>query len=185
MQHCSQCGAANSAQSSECHSCGAPLDEIEAEVVSTLEPETSRYREFALQVRAYQEGRLTRQEFGHWLEHTRALMDQRRDEYVALIRDAELEDVDVSRVNSLESLNSLQVNTTGYFQEREEEVTMAMEGIFDIEAAMSQMMEFATDESVGDSVLAIALRKMWEGNEKCNEAIRMNRVFRERLLQGV
>lgn len=184
MEHCSQCGAANSGNAERCHSCGVPLDEIEAAVTLALEPETSRYNEFVAHIDSYGKQELTRQEFGQWVKEIRKLLEHRKEQYISVIREAELETVDLSRVRDMQSLSELQIETTGYFQEREEEVSTAMEGIFQIETAVEQMVEFANDESRPDSDLVEALQLMWNGNQKCNEAIRLNRVFRERLLQG-
>lgn len=184
MQHCSGCGAANAAHVEICHSCRLPLDEHALQVYQSFKSETSRFDEFAAQVEAYTSGALSRAEFGNWVLMTRELMSNRRENYVEVIRETELEEVDLSQITTIESLDQLKMYRTGYFDVREEEVSTAMEGILAIESAIELMVAFAEDQSLDDSTLVAALEQMWQGNEKCNEAIRMNRVFREKLLSG-
>lgn len=178
MQLCHQCGAANSALSSRCHSCSCSLTQT---TEHHRELETGRFDEFAAQAEAYQAGKISRWELGQWVRVTRELMNERREEYVEVVREGELEDVDTEGVQSLECLDHLEYQREAYFDQREQEVSTAIEGIFQIEAAMVKMLEFAHDESLGDTVLVEALHQMWEGNLMVNRAIQMNREFRESL----
>lgn len=182
MIHCPGCGAANSGHSEVCHSCHMPLNEDEAAVSVSFEAETSRFDEFASQVEAYSSGSLSREEFGQWVQGMRDLLARRRENYVRIIKESELEDVDLSQVKTLECLEKLKVSHTDYFEEREQEVSTAMEGMMEFESALQVMLEFANDENLDDSTLLTALQQLWRGNQKCNEAIYQNRVYHRKLL---
>lgn len=168
--------------SAECYSCSASLEEDDRPEV--LEPETSRFDEFAARAKACHSGELSREDFGQWVKETQKLMQRKREEYVELVREGEFEDVDFEGVQTLDCLANLEYHRTGYFDEREDEVSTAMEGMLEMEAAMEQMLEFAKNEQVEDSILVAALEQLWEGNLKCNQAIQMNREFKEQLLQS-
>ena len=56
-----------------------------------------------------------------------------------------------------------------------------MTGILEFEEAMEMMKLFADNDETDFSVLDAALQKMWDGNEMCNEAMRINRDFRAKL----
>lgn len=172
LSECPQCGYPAEPGDTVCSNCQSSLL-ASAEMPRTHDKDiTSRYDEFASQVQDLRNGSLTRKEFGKWLNAIRARLNDRRDHYVQFVKGSEFEDVDVER---------LEVLQTDYFKEREEEVTMTMEGIFDFEEAMALMASYVEDESAQADVLDEALSKMWHGNEKCNEAIRMNRDYRNQL----
>ena len=56
-----------------------------------------------------------------------------------------------------------------------------MTGILEYEESMEMMRLFAANHEIEMAVLDAALQKMWDGNEKCNEAMRINRDFRAKL----
>jgi predicted nucleic acid-binding Zn ribbon protein len=171
---------------SECPSCGYPADEDDTvcsncngsllateEIPRTHDRNiTSRYDEFSEKVKGLRNGGLSREEFGKWLNQMRDMLNNRREHYVQFVKGSEFEDIDVDRLEVLQN---------DYFNEREEEVTLTMEGIFEFEEAMSLMASFAEDHNSEADVLDEALKMMWNGNEKCNEAIRMNREYRNQL----
>lgn len=202
MQVCFFCGAANSPGNKECHSCGhampgnedatpevapegeptdfecpycahiVPAGEVqcghcEAVVVSndpldkpapkTHDSDiTDRYDEFAHQVEGLRTGRVAFADFSSWFSSVQGTLMAKRDGYVALIRDG------------------------GYYEVNSDEVDMGLTGIFDFETAMEMIEEFITG-AAEQSQLDEALRLMWEATEKVNEAMRMNRDFRNGL----
>lgn len=205
MQVCFFCGSANSPDAKECHSCSQPLAEDQGQpttevAVTTEQVEaptqcpycgqpvspgdeecgncqatlvssdpldrpapkthdrdiTSRYDEFASRVQMVRDGRMTREQFSTWLGTIKKQLVSQRDRYVEMIR------------------------TSGYYEMSSDEVDMGMTGILDYEEGMELMSLFAASEE-DLSVLDQALAKMWEGNEKCNEAMRINRAFRNQL----
>jgi uncharacterized Zn finger protein (UPF0148 family) len=172
---------------SECPACGYPASEegdtvcsncqtslrVADEVPRTHDRDiTSRYDEFAERVQDLRSGGLSREEFGKWLNQMREKLNGRREFYVQFVKGSEFEDIDVERLEVLQN---------DYFNEREEEVTLTMEGIFEYEEAMGMMAVYAADDNIQADVLDESLKMMWNGNEKCNEAIRMNRDYRNQL----
>lgn len=171
---------------SECPTCGYPADQDDttctncnASLVATAEVPrthdrdiTSRYDEFSAKVQGLRNGEISRQAFGKWLNEMREKLTGRREYYVQFVKGSEFEDIDVERLEVLQN---------NYFNEREQEVTLTMEGIFEYEEAMGMMAAFLENEDVKEDVLDEALKMMWNGNEKCNEAIRMNREYRNQL----
>lgn len=206
MQVCFHCGAANSPDAKECHQCSASLvasEEPTPEANEVAEPAeghaytecpqcgvpvqpsdricvncqfvlfavdpverpapkthdrdiTDRYDEFAARVQLVRNGQLSREDFGKWLGNIRQLLLNQRERYVDMIR------------------------TANYYDDSSDEVDMSMTGIFEYEEAMEMMSLFASSEA-DISALDGALQKMWEGNEKINEAARINRQFRAQL----
>ncbi len=179
MQVCFFCGAANSPGKKECHSCGQAFPSAEGSsgptaATATLEADsgpdgtpaippkahdqdfTARYDEFAGQVEAVRNGKVSREGFSDWLRSMRLKLEQMRDEYVIMVKES------------------------GYYQVHSDEVDMGMTGMFDFEEAMDSMELFANGEAE-QGVLDSSLLQMWEGNEKVNEALRLNRAFRAQL----
>lgn len=142
---------------------------------------TGRYNDFAKQIEALQEGKLPLEDFARWFYSTRDVMNRSRKDFVKLIRGLEFEDVDLTRVQTLEDLEAITVQKTDYFKSREEEVTTAVEGMLDYEAGMELIAQFLEQESEGHQALHEALQRMWDGNQKCNLALKMNRAYREEL----
>ncbi|MFA5504956.1 MAG: zinc ribbon domain-containing protein [Vulcanimicrobiota bacterium] len=203
MQVCFFCGSANSPEAKVCHSCSQQLaadEEQSSEKVSareasedecpfcgnSIEPGadkcphcqtillsedpldrpapktheidiTGRYDEFAGRVQKMRNQEMTRLQFSNWLDHIQRSLLNQRDRYVELIQ------------------------SSGYYEYGSAEVDMGMTGILEYEEAMEMMKLFADSEETDFAVLDSALQKMWDGNEKCNEAMRINRDFRAKL----
>ncbi|MCA9777207.1 MAG: zinc ribbon domain-containing protein [Candidatus Eremiobacteraeota bacterium] len=203
MQVCFFCGSANSPDAKVCHSCSqelAPVEEQSSEENSAPEvPEdecpfcgnniepgaekcphcqtilmsddpldrpapkshevniTGRYDEFAGRVQKLRNGEITREQFSRWLDQIQRSLLNQRDRYVELIQ------------------------TSGYYEYGSKEVDTGMTGILEFEEAMEMMKLFADNDETDFSVLDAALQKMWDGNEMCNEAMRINRDFRAKL----
>ncbi len=115
----------------------------------------SRYEDFRKAADKARSGQWSPQEFKQWLDKMVQDLSGRRDYYVKVIKD------------------------TDYYDYRDEEVDMGMTGVLDYEAGMEEMAEFVEDQN--PLHLDVALEKIWEGNEKINEAMRMNREFRRKL----
>lgn len=172
ISECPMCATSLEPGAETCPNCKADLTAPPEMPRSHDRDITSRYDEFAEKVKVVRDGSMSKESFGTWLKEIRETLNLKRQNYVELIKDSDFEDIDVER---------LEVLQTNYFQEREEEVTMTMQGILEFEDAMELMWGFVENESSDLAVLDQALKKMWEGNEMCNEAIRMNREFRNRL----
>lgn len=172
VSECPMCATVLEPGAEVCPNCKTDLTAAPEMPRSHEQDITSRYDEFADKVKVVRDGSLSKDNFGSWLKEIRKSLNLKRQNYVELIKDSDFEDIDVER---------LEVLQTNYFQEREEEVTMTMQGILEFEDAMELMWGFVENESSDISTLDQALKKMWEGNEMCNEAIRMNREFRSRL----
>jgi hypothetical protein len=203
MQVCFFCGSANSTQAKVCHSCsqqltegeeqspnGAPAQEVPADqcpfcaciiepgsekcescqtVLMSSDPLerpapksheyeiTGRYDEFADRVQSVRNNRMSRDQFSQWLDSIQKSLLNQRDRYVDLIQ------------------------TSGYYEYGSDEVDMGMTGILEYEESMEMMRLFANNHEIEMAVLDAALQKMWDGNEKCNEAMRINRDFRAKL----
>ena len=157
---CPNCGSEVGPEDEVCPNCNYQLfssDPLDRPAPKTHDHDiTTRYDDFAGRVQMVLDGRMTREQFGTWLGTIQQMLIAQRDRYVDMIR------------------------TSGYYEFSTEEVDMGMTGILDFEEAMEIMGLFSRGEAdVG--VLQSALEKMWEGNQKCNEAMRINREFRKQL----
>lgn len=157
---CPNCGFSMAADSHSCPSCGFVIyaqDPIERPAPKTHDRDiTDRYDQFAGRVQMVRDGRISLADFGTWLETTKRNLLGQRERYYEMIK------------------------VSGYYEDSEDEVNMGMTGILDYEEAMGMMASVVGGEAdIG--VLDAALEKMWEGNEKCNEAARLNRRFRAQL----
>lgn len=157
---CPNCGFAISASSHNCPSCGFVIysqDSTDRPAPKSHERDiTDRYDQFAERVQSIRDGRISLAQFGTWLETTKRNLLGQRERYYEMIK------------------------VSGYYEDSEDEVNMGMTGILDYEEAMEMMASVVTGESELGA-LDTALEKMWEGNEKCNEAARINRRFRAQL----
>lgn len=117
---------------------------------------THRYDEFARNVEAVRLGTISREGFSNWLNATKIKLEEQRNIYMEMIRDS------------------------GYYDHHPDEVDLGLTGILEFEEAMEAMLAFAHGH-VEQSILDAALLVMWEGNEKVNEAMRLNRGFRAQL----
>lgn len=157
---CPNCGFSMAANSHSCPSCGFVIyaqDPIDRPAPKTHDRDiTDRYEQFAARVQMVRDGRMTPADFGTWLETTKRNLLGQRERYYEMIK------------------------VSGYYEDSEDEVNMGMTGILDYEEAMEMMAAVVSGQSeLG--MLDAALEKMWEGNEKCNEAARLNRRFRAQL----
>jgi len=157
---CPFCGQSLNATDEVCPNCQSTIvstDPLDRPAPKTHDRDiTGRYDEFASRVQMVRDGRMTRPQFATWLGTVKQMLAGQRERYVEMIR------------------------TSGYYDVSSDEVDMGMTGILEYEEAMEMMVVFATtDGDIG--VLDSALQKMWEGNEKCNEAMRINREFRNKL----
>lgn len=117
---------------------------------------THRYDDFAKQVEAVRLGSIQREDFSTWLKTIKGKLEGQRNNYMEMIRDS------------------------GYYDHHSDEVDLGLTGILDFEEAMEAMGAFANGDAE-QSILDAALLLMWEGNEKLNEAMRLNRNFRAQL----
>jgi RNase P subunit RPR2 len=161
LAECPYCGHGVESTDHECKNCESILvssDPLDRPAPKSHEQEiTSRYDEFAGRVQMVRDGRMSRGQFATWLGTVQQMLVGQRDRYIEMIR------------------------TSGYYDFSSDEVDMGMTGILDYEEAMEMMVLFAGDDEADMSILDAALEKMWDGNEKCNEAMRINRDFRAKL----
>lgn len=162
LTECPFCGNEVAAEDTECPHCRTTLvssDPLDRPAPKTHERDiTGRYDEFATKVELLRAGKMTREQFATWLDTVQNSLLGQRERYVDMIK------------------------SSGYFEWGQNEVEVGMTGILAYEEAMEMMKIVARSEEEPDlSVLDTALTRMWEGNELCNEAMRINREFRAKL----
>ena len=204
MQVCLHCGSANSPGNKECHSCGQSFGDVENEAPSAPQaandsglrlcnnctteigfdeptcpncgielPEidfldrpapkshekdiTTRYESFARAIEKLRSQRMSRTEFLEWLETLAPDLLGKRTRYVERVKEF------------------------GFFEENPDEVEMCLTGILEYEESIMMMGGACQTEEMDFAVLDHALQKMWEGNEKINEAMRLNRAYRAKM----
>ncbi|MBI3928288.1 MAG: hypothetical protein HY319_22280 [Armatimonadetes bacterium] len=153
---CLVCEHTNQPGVGQCTHCGAALPRIlQPTSVDQFEKRTSRYNQFREAGQKAKEGKWSPEEYADWLQNISRLLAQKARYLIDLY------------------------HSTGYYEYGAEEVEMGITGIQDYEQAMETMWEFIED---GDPRhIERGLELMWEGNEKINEAMRLNREFRRRL----
>lgn len=160
---CVLCGYENPPTSSICDrpGCGAKLPRIEQSAPETKRAKvTDRYDRFKSAVDKVRDGDWTLDDFRSFLEEIDKLLSVKRKAYFDVITES------------------------GYaeFTETNEEVEQASSGIEDYEKGLAFMWQYASEEA-DDSVLDRALGFMWEGNEKLNKAMTLNRALRKELTE--
>jgi len=160
---CVLCGFENPPTSSICDrpGCGAKLPRIEQSAPETKRAKvTDRYDRFKSAVDRVRDGEWTLEDFRSFLEEIDKLLTAKRKAYFDVITES------------------------GYaeFTETSEEVDQASSGIEDYEKGLGLMWQYAQEEA-DDSVLDRALGYMWEGNEKLNKAMTLNRALRKELTE--
>lgn len=156
MVVCIHCGQQNIPDSAECNNCGAVIPQMDRSTYfRTHDTITERYDEFRVAAEKARAGEWSPQELKQWLENMETMLAKRRDYLINVIKGAD------------------------YYEYRSEEVELGVTGVFDYEEGMNMMSSFIED---GNPMhLDVGLEKIWEGNEKINEAMRMNREFRRKL----
>jgi hypothetical protein len=154
---CPFCNGLVDPQATECPHCKLSLDAKgplnQAAPRAHTDSLTARYEEFQSKVEGLRTGAVTPAAFIEWLANIRVKMAEKRQQYIDTVREI------------------------GYFDTRQEEVEVASNGILDFEEAIEDMWAFTLGET-DVSGLDNALAKMWQANERINEAMRMNREFR-------
>lgn len=117
---------------------------------------TARYEEFQSKVEGLRTTRISKGDFTIWLADVKGVLEAKREAYMEAVRQA------------------------GYYDMHPEEVEIAINAILDFEDSVNDMCDYALGETEV-SALDAALAKMWDANERINEAMRMNRGFRAQL----
>lgn len=153
---CLHCGERNTGGTLECPHCGAGLPRMDHSTQSrSFDTITERYDQFRSAGMKAKSGEWSRHELQEWLGQMSKRLAARAQFLIDTIRQ------------------------TGYYDYRSDEVDMGMTGVLDYEEGMELMRQFVED---GNPLhIDDALEKIWEGNEKINEAMRMNREFRRQL----
>jgi hypothetical protein len=116
---------------------------------------TERFDMFKDMVQKAKIGQVSSQEFLAWLASNYEIMDQRANAYVDYMEE------------------------TGYIEYQTQEVLLSFEGLEDYDAGCQQFFLYCEDGDL--SRLDAGLELIWQGNEKINEAMRLNRQFRKSL----
>ena len=116
---------------------------------------TGRYEQFRQAAERIRTGQWSAEEFEAFLCHLYEVLTQKAQDCRAFIEE------------------------TGYREESPDEVDGGLRGIDLYELGMQEMWNFLQDGEFGH--LDEGLRLVWEGNEKINEAMRVNRESREDL----
>ncbi|MBI3928287.1 MAG: hypothetical protein HY319_22275 [Armatimonadetes bacterium] len=140
-----------------CACCGGVLPKIMQPTANAgFEKRLSRFNQFREAGEKARSGEWSPGEYGEWLRNISGLLAQKTRYLIWLYE-----------------------STPGYYESSSDEVDMGISGIQDYEESMEIMWGFVED---GQTVhIDQGLQLMWEGNEKINEAMRLNREFRRRL----
>lgn len=157
---CLRCGEQNPpTQDSHCTKCGAALPRMDygGAAANRMQGKiTARYDLFTQAAMRVKMGAWSREEFGDWLQNTRSILQEKAGYLVNLITES------------------------GYYEYQMDEVELCLTGIEDYDRGMDEMATYLEDG--GDVAhLDRGLEQIWEGNEKINEAMRLNREFRRGL----
>lgn len=155
--YCSHTVPAGELRCPTCHNTVASNDPLDKPAPRSHDSEiVERFEDFQTRVEALLQGNMTVEEFAIWFHDIQTRLHSKRDAFVALIKDA------------------------SYYEFHPEEVEMGLSGIFDFEMGMETMADILTGDAEFTQFQP-ALEKMWEGTQKVNEAMRMNREFRNGL----
>ena len=114
-----------------------------------------RYEMFKDVCQKVKMGAMGPDEFLAWLAPTYEVMNQRANAYVSYMEE------------------------TGYYEYQNEEVELSFEGLEDYDTGVQELFSYCSDGDI--SHIDAGLQFMWDGNEKVNEAMRLNRQFRKGL----
>lgn len=151
---CMNCGAQYRASMNVCPNCDAAMPRY-SEPFSAPEMVTSRFRQFQDAAEKVRSGAWSVQEFASFLETISAYLAEKAREILQYVQE------------------------TGYYEYGQAEVDTGFSGIQDYEAGMMELYEFVHDPD--PSHLDQGLGRIWEGNVKINEAMRINREERKKL----
>lgn len=158
---CVLCGFENPPTSTICDrpGCGAKLPRLEQTATETKRAKvTDRYDRFKSAVDRVRSGEWTMDDFRAFLEEIDKLLAVKRKAYFDVVTES------------------------GYTEYASEEVDLGSGGIEDYEKGLALMWQFASEEAP-DAVLEQALDHMWDGNEKLNKAMTLNRALRKELTE--
>ena len=155
---CLVCGNTNPPDATECNGCGTNLsrmDQASSPPKTAGARVTQRFDMFKEICQHVKLGEISSEEFGAWLSQHYAVMKERAEAYVAYMEES------------------------GYYEYQTEEVELSFEGIGDYDEGVSELFAFVSDGEL--THIDLALELIWQGNEKINEAMRVNRDFRKGL----
>lgn len=155
---CLVCGAENAPKTNACSSCGANLPKMDystSTATATGGRVTERFDQFQQACHKVKMGEWNQEEFSTWLQVIHNTLTEKANGYVSHIQDS------------------------GYFEYQMEEVEMSFTGLEDYENGMQHLWQYTETGDV--SHLDQGLQLIWEGNEKINESMRLNRQFRRGL----
>ncbi len=153
---CLICGQANQQGSSQCSGCGAALPKIMQPTESHgFQKRVGRFNQFKNAAEKAKSGEWSRSEFGEWLSNMSQVLAEKAQELIELYQES------------------------GYYEYGPDEVEIGLTGIQEYEQAMEVMWAYVEDGELYH--IDEGLELMWEGNEKINEAMRLNREFRRQL----
>lgn len=152
---CMQCGAQSHKGAKSCSSCGAILPRMDTSSMVTVDKIAGRFQQFKDAVDRVKTGQWQSEEFFDFLQNIYALLADKRSGTEQLIQE------------------------TGYEEYSDDEVRQGRDGMDHYEMGMQEMSLFVED---GDTAhLDHGLDLIWQGNERINDAMRINRAERKKL----
>ncbi len=157
---CIYCGSSNPSGLKKCQSCQATLVQLDMSSEDRHVVErTEVFDKAQKNINDFRHNRMSREDFEKWVEAFGLKLNEQADGLTNLIRE------------------------TGYFEANPEEVEMGMTGVFDYLEGVDLLRVYLIEGDV--SLLEGALSKMWEGNLKVNESLKINREFVQDLRQSL
>ena len=152
---CMQCGAQNGKGAKVCASCGAILPRMDTSSMVTVDKIAGRFTQFRDAVERVKEGHWSSEEFLEFLQNIYALLSEKRAGTEQLIQE------------------------TGYEEYADDEVSQGRDGMDQYELGMQELSLFLEDGETDH--LDQGLDLIWQGNERLNDAMRINRAERKKL----
>lgn len=152
---CMQCGSQNEKNANFCWSCNAVLPKLDTTAMITVDKVVGRFNQFKDAVERVKNGTWTSEEFFEFLQNIYATLAEKRLGTEGFIQEA------------------------GYEEYSGDEVRQGRDGMDHYELGMQEMSLFIEDGDV--SHLDHGLDLIWQGNERINDAMRINRMERRKL----
>lgn len=152
---CMQCGAQNDKNAKLCVNCSASLPKMDLTAMVAVDKVAGRFQQFKDAVERVKSGTWTSEEFFEFLQNIYGLLAEKRQGTEQFIQES------------------------GYEDYSEDEVRQGRDGMDHYELGMQEMSLYIED---GDTVhLDYGLDMIWQGNERINDAMRINRIERKKL----
>ncbi len=152
---CMQCGTQNEKGLKLCAGCGATLPRLDTTSMVTVDKVAGRFQQFRDAVDRVKAGQWATEDFFEFLQNIYTLLADKRSGTEQLIQES------------------------GYEEYADDEVRQGRDGMDHYEMGMQEMSLFVEDGEL--SHLDLGLDLIWQGNERLNDAMRINRAERKKL----